>query len=315
MTTERSIDEEASRFGSSRRQWLIALGAVVGIGLHLLLRFGLLGDDAYLGVRLPDWPLLAVLVLGGIPLVAELAGNVLRLEFGADLLAGIAIVTAVLLGEDLAGALVVLMLSGGTALEDYAVRSASSVLHALAKRISSVAHRKADGAVANVTLDQVAVGDTLVVFPHEICPVDGTVTEGHGVMDESYLTGEPYLMSKAPGTPVLSGAINDAPAMTAATAGVAFGQNSDITAEAAGAVVMESSLKRVDEFFHIGRRMRTIALQSAVGGMALSVVGMLVAAAGYLPPVAGALAQEVIDVAVVLNAPRAALPPRALSDY
>jgi heavy metal translocating P-type ATPase len=102
--------------------------------------------------------------------------------------------------------------------------------------------------------------------------------------------------------------INDAPAMQAATVGVAFGQNSDITAEAADAVVMESSLQKVDELIHIGRRMRRIALQSAVGGMVLSMVGMLVAAAGYLPPVAGAVAQEVIDVAAVLNALRVALP-------
>ena len=61
--------------------------------------------------------------------------------------------------------------------------------------------------------------------------------------------------------------------------------------------------------------MRSIALQSAVGGMGLSVVGMLIAAAGYLPPVAGAITQEVIDVLAVLNALRAALPPRSLSDY
>ncbi len=59
----------------------------------------------------------------------------------------------------------------------------------------------------------------------------------------------------------------------------------------------------------------TIALQSAVGGMALSVVGMLLAAAGHLPPVAGAIVQEVIDVVAVLNALRVAIPPRALSDY
>jgi P-type E1-E2 ATPase len=78
--------------------------------------------------------------------------------------------------------------------------------------------------------------------------------------------------------------INDAPALVAATVGLAFGHNSDITAEAAGAVIMDSSLEKVDEFFHIGRRMRAIALQSAVGGMALSVVGMLFAAVGALPP-------------------------------
>lgn len=102
--------------------------------------------------------------------------------------------------------------------------------------------------------------------------------------------------------------INDAPAMEAATVGIAFGQNSDITAEAADAVIMESSLRKVDELIHIGRRMRTIALQSAVGGMALSMMGMAIAAAGHLPPVAGAIAQEAIDIAAVLNALRVALP-------
>ena len=109
--------------------------------------------------------------------------------------------------------------------------------------------------------------------------------------------------------------INDAPALVAATVGLAFGHNSDVTTEAAGAVIMDSSLEKVDEFFHIGRRMRAIALQSAVGGMALSVVGMLFAAVGALPPVAGAIAQEVIDLAAILNALRMAVPPRRLSDF
>jgi P-type E1-E2 ATPase len=109
--------------------------------------------------------------------------------------------------------------------------------------------------------------------------------------------------------------INDAPALTAATVGIAFGQASDVTAEAAGAVVLDSALERVDELLHIGRRMRRIALQSAVGGMALSAAAMLVAAAGYLPPVAGAVTQEVIDVFAVLNALRAAFAPSVLRDY
>src|SRR5262249_52322741 len=109
--------------------------------------------------------------------------------------------------------------------------------------------------------------------------------------------------------------INDAPALTAATVGIAFGQNSDITAEAAGAVILNSTLMKVDELLHISSRMRTIALQSAVGGMLLSLIGMGVAAAGYLPPVAGAVAQELVDVLAVLNALRVALPPRSLTDY
>jgi len=626
---------------SHRKESIIAVLAVTGIGLHLLLRFGFDTTAEVFGQPLFQLPLLATLVIGGIPLVMELLIKLINRQFGSDLLAGISIVTSALLGEYLAGSLVVLMLSGGEALEAYAVRNASSVLAALARRMPSVAHRKVDNNVgridnpshiADVPLDEVAIGDTLLVFPHEICPVDGAVIDGHGVMDESYLTGEPYMMSKTPGSEVLSGAINgetvltiragklavdsryakimqvmraseqhrprlrrlgdqlgafytplavaiavgawavsgdatrflavlvvatpcplliaipvaiigsislaarrgiiikdpavlekidtcrtaifdktgtltygqprltelipgpsftrdevlalvasleryskhplsaailqaaqqesvplqeataiserpgeglcgtvadrsiqvtsrkrfsalhpesaavlpplggglecvividghyaatlrfrdepraegasfinhlrpkhrfnrvllvsgdresevryladqvgirevyfsqspeeklelvrketglentvflgdginDAPALTAATVGIAFGQQSDITAEAAGAVILDSSLQRVDEFLHLSRRMRSIALESAVGGMAASLIGMLLAAAGYLPPVAGAIAQEIIDVIAVLNALRVALPPKALTDY
>jgi P-type E1-E2 ATPase len=108
--------------------------------------------------------------------------------------------------------------------------------------------------------------------------------------------------------------INDAPAMMAATIGMAVGQNSDVTAEAADVVAMDNSLGKVDEFMHISRRMRSIALQSAVGGMVLSVGGMILAAGGYLTPVAGAIGQEVIDVLAVLNALRTAFPPKVISD-
>jgi P-type E1-E2 ATPase len=108
--------------------------------------------------------------------------------------------------------------------------------------------------------------------------------------------------------------INDAPALMAATVGIAFGPNSDITSEAAGAVILTTSLEKVDELFHISDRMRRIALQSALGGMIVSIVGMAAAAAGYLPPVEGAILQEVIDLAAVLNAVRVALSSKALAD-
>jgi heavy metal translocating P-type ATPase len=620
------------RLHAQYRHGVIAILAIAGITLHLILRYGW-GVGGLVGGRpLHEWPLLAVLVFGGIPLLVDLIRQLLRREFGSDTLAGISIVTAFLLHEYLAGALVVLMLSGGEAIEAFAVRSASSVLAALAKRMPEVAHNKRNGVLEDVPLTMVKVGDTLVVFPHEICPVDGTVLTGQSVMDESYLTGEPYLMSKTPGSEVMSGAINgdhaltiradklavdsryskimrvmreseqrrprlrrlgdqlgaiytpvavaiailawmasgeavrflavlvvatpcplliaipvaiigaislaarrgiiikdpavleridtcrvavfdktgtltygrpvvteilvapgflhlnvltlvasleryskhplsgavtqaaeeagvtlleasriselpgegmegairgrevritsrkkvlaeqpagtqhlppgaegmecvilidghyaatfrfrdeprdegvpfihhlsprhhfervilvsgdresevryladhvginevyanqtpeqklalvraeterantvfvgdginDAPALTAATVGIAFGHGGDIPAEASGVVILESSLQKVDELLHISRRLRRVALQSAVGGMALSVIGMLFAAAGYLPPVAGAIAQEVIDVVVVVNALRVAIPPSALTDY
>ena len=77
------------------------------------------------------------------------------------------------------------MLAGGEALESYALRSASKVLAALAKRMPSVAHRKWDAEIVDVGLQDAAIGDTLVIYPHDICPVDGVVIDGHGVMDES----------------------------------------------------------------------------------------------------------------------------------
>jgi len=649
MTTPQPSENKTAHFVN-----FVAGLSLLGIGVYLLLHYALdVGHQVYtlsvntaltsagtslyqghqvLSVELVQLPLLVVLALGGIPLVYQLCVKVIQGDFGADLLAGISIVTAVLLNEYLAGSLVVLMLSGGVALETYAVRKASSVLEALAKRMPSVAHRKSGDALTDITTEQVIIGDTLLILPHEICPVDGSVLEGSGTMDESYLTGEPYMMSKTTGSPVMSGAINgdtaltiradklsvdsryakimevmrsseqyrpnirrlgdqlgalytpiavliagiawalsgevvrflavlvvatpcplligipvtiissislaarrniiiknpailetigrcrtaifdktgtltygrpsltaiilgagqqeqevltliasleryskhplssailksaeksalsllgvtniselpgeglkgdvkgkqvqitsrkqfieqqpeaiavlppisgglecvvliddvyaatlqfrdevrsdsssfidhlqpkhsvdrvmlvsgdresevrylaelvgiehvyfsqspeqklalvraetqaaktlflgdginDAPSLTAATIGIAFGQNSDITGEAADAVIMDSSLLKVDELFHIGDRMRKIALQSAVGGMVLSVIGMVFAGLGYLTPVAGAVTQEVIDVFAVLNALRAAIPPKSLSDF
>jgi heavy metal translocating P-type ATPase len=609
-----------------RKTALIAALSIMAILLHLVLRFVL-----HTTPRTYQIPLLTALVLGGLPLLYGLLRKLLKREFGSDLLGGISIVTSILLGEYLAGSIIVLMLSGGEALESYALRSASSVLAALAQRMPSIAHRKRESETVDVALHEVAVGDTLVIYPHDICPVDGVVVEGHGLMDESYLTGEPFQITKTSGSKVISGAINgesvltilttqraadsryakimevmresetkrpqlrrlgdqlgaiytpvaltvallawlisgesirflavlviatpcplllaipiaiigsislcarraiivkspivleqiaecrtaifdktgtltygepklteqliapgfaqrevlalvasleryskhplarailaaakedalqlqeaaevseqpgqglrgivsghqlqitsrgmlaaqqladtdqlppvtsglecmvavdrryaatfrfrdapraeshsfvshlgpkhqfarvvivsgdresevryfaeqvgipdiyaqqspeeklaivrketaaaktfyvgdginDAPAMMAATVGMAIGQNSDVTAEAAGVVVMENSLRKVDEFMHISRRMRIIAIESAVGGMAVSVIGMLFAATGHLSPVSGAITQEVIDILAVANALRAAFPPRVIHD-
>lgn len=192
----------------------IALLAIACIAAHLLLRFAWPVSGNIQGFSYDELPLLACLVLGGVPLVYNLVLKLWHAELSSDILAGISIVSASLLGEYLAGALVVLMLSGGEALEAMAVRRASSVLEALAKRMPSLAHRKIDGIARDVALSEVGIGDILLVFPHETCPVDGVVVEGHGSMDESYLTGEPYVISKAPGSGVLSGAINGAAALT-----------------------------------------------------------------------------------------------------
>ncbi|HYL92917.1 MAG TPA: heavy metal translocating P-type ATPase [Alphaproteobacteria bacterium] len=603
---------------------VLTLAAIVAyLLLHYLWRIG-----AY-----ADWPLYLAILLGGVPLLAGLFRQALRMEFGSDWLAGISIVTATLLQHYLVACIVVLMLSGGSALENYSTRKASSALRALAKRMPTTARRITAQGSTLVNAQDIVPGDVLEILPHEICAVDGEVVAGHGQMDESYLTGEPFEIAKAPGSQVLSGSvngitvmriratrfpvdsryarilrvveeaeknrpsmrriadrlgawytplavalgaigwlvsgnverflsvvviatpcplligipvaiiggislaarrgivirrpkileqidtcetfffdktgtltygrpvltdvicppgidrdealtwaasleqysrhplaqaivdaakaahlptlvpsdvserpgeglsgninghqiqitgrkqavalglvsiadllhaesglecvvlidsqfaamlrfhdepraessvfvrhlkpkhkagqvilmsgdrrpevehmaqivgiehvyagaspeeklrlvtaetllrktlfvgdgINDAPAMLAATASVALGgQNSDVTAEAADAVVMDSSLRKVDELMHIARRTRSIALQSAVGGMLLSGIGMLFAAFGYLPPLAGAMVQEAIDLAAILNALRITLPGARLSDF
>ncbi len=600
---------------------VIAITSAIGILVHLVLRFAV--DVPALVANIP---LFVVLVVGGLPLIWELLQKMWKRNFGADLLAGISIVSAIFLQEYLVASIVILMLSGGETLEEMATRRASSVLAALASRMPHIAHRRVGGKVEDIALDHIQIGNELTIFPHEVCPVDGIVVEGHGIMDESYLTGEPFEMSKTPGAQVLSGAINgesalviradrlpvdsryakimqvmqeteqsrpqlrrlgdqlgawftpvavivgglawwwggsaerflavvviatpcplliaipvaiigaislaarrgiiikipaileqvavcrtlildktgtltfgrpqltdvicasgverarvlgvaasaeqyskhplavairdaaqneklpidavervsevpghgmqalvdgveiqilgrsqvhdmelppvagglecvllmhgkfaalfrfrdapraeskpfighlspkhrmdkimlvsgdresevrylaetvgiqevyasqspeekvaivlretalaktifvgdginDAPALMAATVGIAFGSASDITSEAAGAVILEPSLQKVDEIFHIGIRMRRIALQSALGGMALSVVGMGFAAMGWLPPIAGAVGQEILDLIAVLNAVRVAFPPKTLTDF
>ncbi|MFG0265043.1 MAG: HAD-IC family P-type ATPase, partial [Rhodopirellula sp. JB055] len=199
---------------NNRLQLGIAGLAVTAILVHLLLRFGLKVEGDFVGIAIEDWPLVVALVLGGVPLVWNLLVKLFQAEFGSDLLAGISIVTGVLLGEYLAATIVVLMLSGGEALEAYAVRSASSVLRALANRMPSVALRQVGDGTEEISLDEIAIGDTVLILPHKVCPVDATVLSGHSTMDESYLTGEPYMMSKTPGSQVLSGAINGDAALT-----------------------------------------------------------------------------------------------------
>ena len=102
---------DAVSHAASRKQAIIALFTVTAIGIHVILRFGLKATNEACGLPLYELPLIAALVLGGVPLVLELLSKLCRMEFGSDLLAGISIVTSVVLGEYLAGSLVVLMLS------------------------------------------------------------------------------------------------------------------------------------------------------------------------------------------------------------
>jgi len=189
-------------FVPSKESYIAAL-TLVAILLHVVLKYAL-----HFPALPSNVPLFVALLIGGLPLVWTLLKKLYRREFGSDLLAGVSILTALALREYLVATIVVLMLSGGEALEEFATARASSVLDALARRMPSVAHRKEPGGLVDVALADIRIGDELTVLPLEICPVDGTVLEGHGIMDEAYLTGEPYEISKTPGSMVISGAIN-----------------------------------------------------------------------------------------------------------
>ena len=99
-------------------------------------------------------PLFVTYIFGGIPLVFELLKKIYKGEFGSDLLAGVSIVTSVVLGEYLAGVIVIIMLSGGEALEDYALKNASAVLNALSKRMPQIARLKTADGAKSVPLEQ-----------------------------------------------------------------------------------------------------------------------------------------------------------------
>jgi P-type E1-E2 ATPase len=100
--------------------------------------------------------------------------------------------------------------------------------------------------------------------------------------------------------------VNDAPALAAADIGVAMGAGgAAASAEAADVVLLVDRLDRIIPAIQIARRSRTIALQSVVAGIGLSILGMIAAAFGHITPVEGALLQELIDVAVIVNALRA----------
>ena len=183
--------------------------AFLGIAVYLAMRFGAGIADG--GETLP---LLAALALGGVPQVWTVARRVASGRFDADILAMVSIVTSVILREYLAGTIIVLMLAGGTVLEQYATGKASSVLDALARRMPQTAHRVNGNATEDIAVEEIRPGDRLVVFPHEACPVDGFVVAGRGSMNEAYLTGEPYMLAKLAGAAVLSGAMNGESALT-----------------------------------------------------------------------------------------------------
>jgi heavy metal translocating P-type ATPase len=138
----------------------------------------------------------------------DMVRDILRGRWGLDILAVTAIVATVLVGEYIAALLVVLMLTGGEALEDYASRRAKRELDALLTRAPQLAHRMQGDRIVDIRADEVRPGDVLLVRPSEIVPVDATLSSVEASMDESSITGESVPAEKETGDQVLSGSVN-----------------------------------------------------------------------------------------------------------
>lgn len=151
---------------------------------------------------------LGFLALCGAPLVFKTIRAMLRGNFAQDVVAMLAVVTALLTQEYFAGLVIVIMQTGGEALEAYSLARASSSLDALLARAPRNAFRKKGDELEEVRVEDVVVGDILAVRPGDLVPVDGRLTSNYAQIDESALTGEPLTPSKNRSDRLLSGSVN-----------------------------------------------------------------------------------------------------------
>ncbi len=161
------------------------------------------------------WIWFATLLVGGLPILYKTNRGIFQGKFAADIVAMLAIVTAILLNEAFAGSVVVLMQLGGEALEKHGFRKASTSLEELFKRAPSKAYRKTKtGEIEEIDVKMVNIGDLLIVRPGDLIPVDGTIVDGKTEIDASAITGEPLPQEKGAGDSLLSGSLNRTGAIT-----------------------------------------------------------------------------------------------------
>lgn len=158
--------------------------------------------------KIANMVLAASAFINVVPLLWGMIQDLRMGTYGVDILAATAIISSVLFKEYWAGMVIVLMLTGGAVLEDYAERRAKSELSALLDRAPTQAHVYRNGKIVNLAIKEVKVGDKLLIKPGEVVPVDAVVVDGSTSMDESSLTGESLPVAKTVGQDLLSGSVN-----------------------------------------------------------------------------------------------------------
>ncbi|HEX6106078.1 MAG TPA: HAD-IC family P-type ATPase, partial [Gemmatimonadales bacterium] len=192
-------------------------------------------------------------MLTGVPVVWRTVRGMMSGRFAADLVAMLAIVTAVILQQPLPGLIVVLMQTGGESLERYAEGRASEAVRELEAAAPRLAHRLlgANG-VEDVAADAVAVGDLLLIRPGEMVPCDGVVTEGRSHVDVSRISGEPMPLTATPGVTLRSGSLNlEGPLTLQATALARESQYARIVELVRTAQASKSPLQRLADRYAV----------------------------------------------------------------
>lgn len=203
-------------------------------------------------VVLSERVLIVLCILGIIPEAWKIAKDLSHGKFGVDIIALVAVLASLALQEYAAAGVILLMLTGGEALEEYAKERAQKELSSLLKRAPKIAHRKADGGFVDIPVGHVVVGDELEIKPGEVVPVDAQVIHGDSMIDESAITGESLPVEKHHGDKLLSGTINqDAPLIVKASATSAQSQYEQIVALVREAASTKSPLVRLADAYAV----------------------------------------------------------------
>ena len=190
-------------FKSYRQFGIVLLTVLVALGLQL-------GGQK----TAANWLLIACMVGNVIPLVWGMIQDLRHGTYGVDILAATAIITSVVMKEYWAGIIIVFMLTGGAALEDYAEARAKTELTALLDHNPTIAHVLRGRKIVDVKVSTIQTGDKLLVNPGEVVPVDAVIVEGSSSFDESSLTGESLPVERNLGEQLLSGSVNIEGAVT-----------------------------------------------------------------------------------------------------